>query len=72
MQSTKIVELTKLGYMHRIQGCNSDRCVYTANLCTVKAILVLAVVTADENILQSQGTYLQPCLEPVNFTLLQK
>ena len=49
MQSTKIVELTKLDYMHSIQGCNSDRC-------TVKAMVVLAAVTADEDIPKSQGT----------------
>ena len=53
---SKIVELTKLDYMHRIQGFNSNRCVYRANLCTVKAMVVLAAVTADEDILKSQGT----------------
>ena len=68
LTSTKIVELTKLDYMHRIQGCNSDRCVCRANVCTVKATVVLAVA-ADEDIPKSQGTYLEPYLQPVYFTL---
>ena len=51
--------------MKKTQTPTPDSTVYRASVCMVKAMVVLVAVTAVEDILKSQGTYLEPYLEPV-------
>lgn len=55
--------------MHKIQNSKSDYYIYKVNIYMIKIMIILIVITKNENIFKFKSIYLELYLESVYFIL---